>query len=76
MHDMGYTTLEGLLEQAQQLTPMERLRLMERLAATLQVELAQPSDWQKALRVTYGILADDPIERPEQPPLEERDGLA
>lgn len=64
---MADATLDDLLEQAQHLTPVERLRLMERLAASLQADLARPTDWHAALRATYGILADDPIERPEQP---------
>lgn len=72
---MADITLDDLLEQAQHLTPVERLRLMERLAASLQADLTRPTDWHAALRATYGILADDPIERPEQPVLEERDPL-
>lgn len=68
-------SLDNILEQAQHLTPIERLRLMERLAAALQADLARPTDWRAALRATYGILADDPIERPAQPPLEERDSV-
>jgi hypothetical protein len=70
------TTLETVLAQAQRLSPQDRLRLMERLAATLQTEIAAaPSDWHQALRDTYGILKDDPIERPPQLPLEERDPI-
>jgi hypothetical protein len=72
---MADITLDNLFEQARQLNHIERLRLMERLAASLQADLSRPTDWQAALRETYGILADDPIERPEQPALEERDPL-
>ena len=70
------TTLEAILEQAQRLSPQDRLRLVEQLAASLQSEIAtRPSNWHQALRDTYGILKDDPIERPEQLPLEERDSI-
>lgn len=64
---------ESLFEKVQQLSIAERLRMMELLAATLKPELVRPMDWHAALRATYGILADDPIERPPQLPLEERD---
>lgn len=70
------TTLEIVLEQAQRLSAQDRLRLMEQLAASLQSEIATTRfDWHQALRDTYGILKDDPIERPEQLPLEERDPI-
>lgn len=69
-------TLETVLAQAQRLSFQDRLRLMEQLASSLQNEIAAPvSDWHQALRDTYGILKDDPIERPEQLPLEERDPI-
>jgi hypothetical protein len=70
------TTLETVLEQAQRLSAQDRLRLVEQLAATLQTEITgRPMDWHQALRDTYGILKDDPIERPPQLPLEERDPI-
>lgn len=69
-------TLETVLAQAQRLSFQDRLRLMEQLASSLQNEITAPvSDWHQALRDTYGILKDDPIERPEQLPLEERDPI-
>jgi hypothetical protein len=69
-------TLESVLAQAQRLSAQDRLRLVEHLAATLQTEIgATPSDWHQALRNTYGILKEDPIERPSQLPLEERDPI-
>ena len=40
------------------------------LATSLQAEFIDKTDWHAALCATYGILADDPIERPPQPPLE------
>ena len=72
---MRDTTFETLFEQVQKLSPAQRLRMMELLAVTLQTDFAQQTDWHAALRATYGILADDPIERPPQLPLEEREPL-
>jgi len=70
---MNNMTFEVLLEQAQKLSPSERLRLVELLAVTLPADFVQPAHWRAALKATYGILADDPIERPPQLPVEERD---
>jgi hypothetical protein len=73
---MAQTTFESVLAQAEKLTPQDRLRLVERLAATLHADIRKDdSDWHTALRATYGILKDDPIERPPQLPLEERDPI-
>jgi hypothetical protein len=72
---MSDATFEMLFEQVQKLSPTQRLRMMELLAATLQGDLVQPNDWHVALRATYGILADDPIERPPQLPLEDREPM-
>ncbi len=68
-------TFETLVEQVQNLEPVQRLRMMEVLARSLQIDFLSEADWHTALRATYGILADDPIERPEQLPLEEREPL-
>lgn len=72
---MSDITFESLFEQVQKLSPTQRLRMMELLAVTLQTDFTQQSDWHTALRATYGILADDPIERPPQLPMEEREPL-
>ena len=64
-------TFETLFEQMQKLTPIERIRMMELLAATLQVDFTRQTDWHTALKATYGILKDDPIERPPQLPIDE-----
>lgn len=73
---MAQTNFDVVLAQAEQLSPQERLRLVERLAATLQTQWTPPqSDWHEALRETYGILKSDPIIRPPQLPLEERDPI-
>ncbi len=63
-------TFEEVFARAQQLSPQDRLRLVEHLAATLQTEITTPrSNWHQVLRDTYGILKDDSIERPPQLPL-------
>lgn len=72
---MTDATLETLFEQVQQLSLGQRLRMMELLATTLQSDVAKKSDWHTALRATYGILADDPIERPPQLPLDVREPI-
>jgi hypothetical protein len=58
---MNDTRFEALFEQAQQLSPRQRLRLMELLARSLQTDFVRPTDWHTALRATYGILADEPM---------------
>ncbi len=68
-------TFEALFTEVQKLSALERLRLMELLAMNLQSEFIDETDWQMRLRATYGILADDPIERPSQLPLQEREPL-
>jgi hypothetical protein len=69
-------TIEYLFKEATQLSIHERLHLIELLTATVKTELANPTeDWHAALRATYGILADDPIESPSQLPLEERETI-
>jgi hypothetical protein len=72
---MNDTTFEILLQQAQKLSPLERLRLVELLSVTLQADFIRQTDWHTALKATYGILADDPIDRPPQLPFEERDPI-
>ena len=66
-------TFENLFEEVQKLEPAQRLRMMELLATSLKLDFIRQADWHTALKATYGILADDPIERPEQLPLEERE---
>jgi hypothetical protein len=72
---MSDTNFGTLFEQVQKLSTTQRLRMMNLLAATLQTDFVQQTDWHTALRATYGILADDPIERPPQLPLEEREQI-
>mgnify|MGYP001094530327 CR=1 FL=1 len=69
------TTLESVLAQADRLSPQDRLRLVERLAATLQTELQPKTAWHTFLRDTYGSLRAIPIQRYEQGEYEEREPL-
>ena len=72
---MSDTAFETLFGQVQKLSVAQRLRMLELLAATLQIDFVRQTDWHTALRATYGILADDPIERPPQLPLEQRERI-
>jgi hypothetical protein len=72
---MSDATFETLFEQVQRLSLTQRLRMMELLTLSLQTDFARETDWHTALRATYGILADDPIVRPPQLPLEEREPI-
>jgi len=72
---MAISNLDVLIQQVKTLSPTERLRLIEYVAVTLQSDLVDEEDWHSKLQATYGILADEPVERLPQPPLEERDML-
>jgi hypothetical protein len=66
-------------EMADQLPLADKARLIEHLSAALrhdlEVEAYQRMPWHEFIERTAGILADDPIERPLQPPTEERELL-
>jgi hypothetical protein len=70
---------QNVVELADQLPMAEKVRLIEHLSAALrqdlEVEAFQRMDWHERLRATYGILADTPLERPPQPPLEAREPI-
>lgn len=69
-------TLQNLLEEVEHLPITDKWRLVNHILRYLeQTQVQVKSDWHQALRATYGILADDPIERPPQLPLEERESL-
>jgi len=72
---MSQTTLEAVFAQAQQLSPQDRLWLIEHLAATLQAEVTPRSDWHQFLHETYGSLRDTPIQRWDQGEYEAREPL-
>lgn len=69
-------TLDKLLAEVEQLSSSDKWRLVNHVLRALEQEQhASSTDWKTALKATYGILADDPIERPPQLPLEEREPL-
>jgi len=72
-------TYQEVVEIADQLSVAEKARLIEHLSIALQQALqsdAMPElSWQEFINQTAGSLADDPIERPPQLPLETREPL-
>jgi hypothetical protein len=70
--------LDEVVRLALTLSPLDKIRLVERLAATLETELTiqvHPGWPAGFFERTYGILADDPIERLPQGDYEEREDL-
>ena len=61
--------VEGIMALVDDLSTLDKLRLMEQLASTLKRDLAEEqkpepkSDWATFVEETAGILADDPIKR-------------
>ncbi len=78
-------TLEQVLAQAQALSSLDKVRLVERLVASIErdmvaldsteTEAARRRAWQAAVERTAGALAGDPIERPPQGQYEHRDDV-
>lgn len=70
---------DEIVSKADQLTLAEKARLLEHLSAVvrhdLEIEAFRRMPWQEFIERTAGSLADDPIERPPQLPLEEREPL-
>ncbi|MEO8395067.1 MAG: hypothetical protein ABI700_18870 [Chloroflexota bacterium] len=70
---------DEVVSKADQLSLAEKARLLEHLSTALrdalEVEAFRRMPWQEFIGRTAGSLADDPIERPLQLPLEERDVL-
>jgi len=64
---------------AEQLPLVERVRLIEDVSASLtrdlEIEAFRRMPWHEFIERTAGILADDPIERPAQLPLESREPI-
>ncbi|PJF26876.1 MAG: hypothetical protein CUN53_06190 [Phototrophicales bacterium] len=73
------TIYEQVSQMAAQLSLAEKLRLIEMLSASLrrelEVEAFQRMPWHEFVERTAGLLGDDPIERPPQLQLEEREPL-
>lgn len=69
-------TIDNLVDEIDQLPASDKWRLVNHILRSLEQEqLKLESNWKQSLRETYGILADDPIERPSQLLLEEREPL-
>lgn len=70
---------DEMITLADQLTLAEKARLIERLSMTMQQELEVEAfrrmPWHEFVQRTAGSLADDPIKRPAQPPMEVREPL-
>ncbi|MCC6615212.1 MAG: hypothetical protein IT320_17180 [Anaerolineae bacterium] len=73
------TTYEEAVSAAERLTLAEKARLIEYLSAVmqhdLQAEAYRRMPWDEFIERTAGSLADHPLERPTQLPLEEREPL-
>lgn len=73
------TLYDQVVTLADRLSLVEKARLMEYLSAglkhDLEVESFRQMPWHEFVEKTAGILADNPIERPPQPPFEEREAL-
>ncbi|MEP7285906.1 MAG: hypothetical protein ABI947_09075 [Chloroflexota bacterium] len=78
-------TLEQVLVQAQLLSPLDKVRLVERLSssieremevlATAETEAIRIREWQATIERTARALANDPIECPAQGDYEQRDSI-
>ena len=73
------TQYKQVVTLAEQLTLAEKARLMEYLSASLkhdlEIEAFKKMPWDQFIDLTYGSLADDPIERGPQPPFDIRDEI-
>lgn len=69
---------EQVAELADQLSLVEKVRLLERLSTAvkhdLELEAYKHMPWEQFIDLTYGSLAHDPIER-NQPPPDVRDEI-
>ena len=73
------TTYEEAIRLTDRLNLAEKARLLEYLSTALkhdiETEAYRNIPWERIIDLTYGSLADDPIERGEQPPLDLRDDI-
>ena len=70
---------DEIAELADQLSPTEKARLIDRLITAVrqnqEIEAYKKMDWHEFIERMAGSLADTPLERPPQPPLEEREPI-
>lgn len=71
---------EIVMQMADQLSLSDKARLIEHISASLsqalELEAYRRMPWHEFIELTAGSLAESPIERPPQPPYEEREALA
>ena len=68
-------TLQNLFDEVERLPVDEKWQLVRYLLNQLQTNeaITQTENWGNFINRMYGALADDPLERPDQFPLTERD---
>jgi hypothetical protein len=73
------TTYQDVVKVADQLPLADKARLIEHLSAglrhDLETEAYKQMPWHEFIERTAGSLADDPIERLPQPPIDKREPL-
>lgn len=73
------TILEQTLQLTNRLTLAEKLQLLEHLSSAmrhdLELEAYKQMPWEQFLNLTYGSLADDPIERDQPTVADVREGI-
>lgn len=68
-------TTEQIYNEIDRLPTADRWRLVNHILRSLEHEQQAERDWQQAVAATYGILADDPIEEPEDLPFAVREEI-
>lgn len=70
-------TIDRLFDEVSRLPSAEKWLLVRRLLDDLEAEkqTTRREEWAAFVNRLYGALADDPIERPPQMPLTERDSI-
>jgi hypothetical protein len=75
----GMTLLDNIIQLTDQLSLREKASLIEYISASIKRDVEsegfQRLPWHEFLERTAGILADDPMEIPEELPYEEREPL-
>lgn len=66
---------QQLIPQIDQLPIADQWQIVNHILHSLQHTLSTPNDWQATLAQYDGIFADDPIERPTQLSLEQREAI-
>jgi hypothetical protein len=73
------TIFEEAVQLTTRMTLAEKVLLLEHLSHVLkqdiETEAYRHMPWEQFIDLTYGSMADDPIERGEQPPIDVRDEI-